>query len=653
MSFTEEDLANAGKFANVNYKIRLLQVMKTKAPHLTTHLLLDYRDATDADYHRPAALMEKCKVLDIRIGKDLCTLLSCNPSKEKSPCTPDDVASYYYLGDNQLDVQCQPACFNTIPVTAETTTSKNTITTTAPQPHTYMLNHFQDECRIVPESIVRYLEKTYYRSPVHYEKRVNDMPTGFSRTVSSNIYGSGYGYTTNAAYCDYFNLKKLNNGECGQKWWQVGLHYTIGLNLVNDLQSAYRTVFNHGVEFSLPKNLPKKPDTLPSILTVDGWRKNINKNFVIPEIIEPKQHDIKDEHVQNDRNRRERDIQQSQQRQQRTPKQIRNIRDSDWQTQMETIINEYLHNLSITKKLLIAGTVIYLETKTLRGIQALALKLIESLSPIIGREALAVEEIIGSRVLAAALRGTCVEMATRFSLGIGSRSAIYLARTLSVAANVTSTFLLVAQIFDFALSFWDPFGYNNISPTGYAQAVMDMGERYQRQQSDRPTQVYDFDALVTTLLTPEEISNIGVQTFVDRLAYLNALSVNSNGVVIDKGDLIDMNKINESVPLSTQTSALQQMYARALVKHFHFNVEEYEDFNRNFMLKAKLHDKIVDYACMTGVGSIVCVVIGLPILSVFLVIITLMLFAVARFELSTSFITHARNELKLNSTNII
>jgi hypothetical protein len=283
-TYTNEDINNATKFADYNTKVRLLNAMYQRAPHLVSHLSIETRDATHDDFYVPIALSGIAKVIRIEFTKPLCDALSCNPSKETDMCKPTDKASYYYVGDSSFDVQCQPSCFNTA--------YKNTYNTDGSRAvDVPMLNWYRNECRIVNSNVITWLEKTFYRSDTKYERRLNDMPTGFSRTTTSNSdenqFGSGYTYTMNRAYCEYYDRSfDSENRTCKTELWETVLDAIVGMSLINNIRSSIRMLSNGERPFDYPSSLPKLPERVPDVYTLSGWRNNVNKDFVIPKLID-------------------------------------------------------------------------------------------------------------------------------------------------------------------------------------------------------------------------------------------------------------------------------------------------------------------------------------------------------------------------------
>lgn len=379
--YTDVDKENAVKYAAAKEKLRLVTAIYKKAPHLASHLNIKLRDATNSDFIVLPELAKISKVVEVEITENLCTYLSCNPSKEKEPCLFNDVASYYYLGDNDFDLQCQPACFNLKP------DLKNKIQ--SPQ-----LTYTNNECRIVPPGLTQFLEKPYYRSSVIYERRVNDMPTGYSRynRNESNNPGSNFGYKQNKTYCNYFDLDFLSNGECGLPAWGVAVEYSFGWRLINAIRSEKRIVFNNNIPFNLPEDLPKKPTEIPKKFTVEGWRKNINPTFEIPEIPELTKNILL------------------------TKRTNKTVKTDEFVTDFDTELNEMLKNTPTLIKLIAQFGFNYLTNEAIELIKKTCLSIVEQLSALLGKEATFFAQAIGSRTLIAALETTAIRSAVNISV---------------------------------------------------------------------------------------------------------------------------------------------------------------------------------------------------------------------------------------------
>jgi len=296
-TYTLTDIANAQMFSKTNYTIRVIRRMAEKYPHIGTWIEYNIRDATMDDYYIPANLRNSCKMIDVKIPESLCSRLSCNAMKEKSKCTPEEEASYYRVGDDGFDLQCQPACYNTIkePINTKTNNPR-------PQMPTLIWNTQQNACRLVDTSIMAWLEKPFYRSDTKYEKRKNDMPTGFSRTIDTvNPFGTGVTYKLNNTYCEYYDKILNDEGMCDESKLDSVLNVVIGMGTINAAASGIRVLTNNGIPFPLPQNLPPMPEQLDPKFKLDVWKATINDKFILPELIDttPQAPDSKliDEHT--------------------------------------------------------------------------------------------------------------------------------------------------------------------------------------------------------------------------------------------------------------------------------------------------------------------------------------------------------------------
>lgn len=241
-------------------------------------------------------LIHACKVITVDITKKACDSISCNPTKEDDVCKPYENASYYYVGDDKFDLQCQPACFNTKQKKIYAPDGKQAT-------ETPFLNFNNGKCRYVPTPMVSYLEKSFYRSQTIYEKRVNDMPTGFSRIKSDNPFGSGFDYEFNKSYCGYYDLDFLENGNCGESWLGFLADSVIGMHFINAVKSVPGLIFNNNKPFDIPAGVPALPESIPKNKTVDGWKNDINSEFIVPELIDTTPKEINLQNISNSRHR--------------------------------------------------------------------------------------------------------------------------------------------------------------------------------------------------------------------------------------------------------------------------------------------------------------------------------------------------------------
>lgn len=278
-SYTTEDLNNSSKFAEYNLNVKYITALYKKAPYIASYLAYTIRDATDEDFYVPSTLQGKCKILDVKLTEYLCNIkLTCNPAKERETCKPTDSASNYLIGTDSYGIQCQPSCFNLAkPQTYNDTTDSPTMP---------MLNWFKDNCRYVPSGVVSYLEKPFYRSKTIYEYRVNNLPTGFRRVPPDDQlfrkYDSGYSFKADDAYCSYFDREyDEENDNCKMTSWEEFVDAVLGMNVVSLAKDSINYLKSGGATiFDMPATTPLPP--LDNIYTLNGWKTDINKDFVIP-----------------------------------------------------------------------------------------------------------------------------------------------------------------------------------------------------------------------------------------------------------------------------------------------------------------------------------------------------------------------------------
>lgn len=677
-SYTDVDIAASGRFAEANNTIRIIQRLAQKAPHLASWLSFEIRDATHDDYYIPATLEHAAKIITVNITEELCERLSCNPMKERDNCKPNETASYYYVGDDSYDIQCQPACYHS--ATKISYNEDGSRAADVPQ-----LNWNKNECKIVNSSVTSWLEKTFYRSATKYELRVNDMPTGFSRIESANPYGAGYTYKTNKAYCKYYDRTLQADGSCQMTLLEKLLDAVIGQTLINSIKSGVRMLTNNGVPFEIPTDLPELPTELNVKYTLDGWKNNIDPAFIIPNVIDtaPKlpttrsatyfRSNVSDTvdaptSIHDARRKAELESMDNISNFMRTSfgldldksdekiygldengdilqpmgsspsRAKRSVDSTDGLAAEEPETEEKKHWTETMSALFISlmrmfthgDTYVYFGTDivaqmALKKIKTLALKIVEKMSAFLAKGLLDITGSIGSKVLLVGIKSMTVKLVTGMALRVGAKIAVMLAKILGAAASVIGWILVGTMLLDMLFSFWDPFGYNNLFPPEIPGDLMDSGELALRQALSEPTANYKFENLAALILSEDELLEIQLESLIDRLIYLDSLVVNSEGSRIDKGREVNVN--------TGSTFELDAVKNQANTERVRFNVENFEIYNDRFMTRVEAN-KYLNYIALTSVifGGIF-IATKLPILCLVAMIIGAIALALARFEL--------------------
>ena len=662
-TYTIEDINNATKFADYNTKVRLLNAMYKRAPHLVSHLDIEIRDATNSDFYVPAALNGIAKVMDVKFTKSLCEMLSCNPVKEQDTCKPTDVASYYYVGDSTFDLQCQPSCFNT----AQKVTYNEDGSRAADVP---MLNWNNNECRIVNSSVISWLEKTFYRSDTKYERRLNDMPTGFSRIKNDdgdgNPFGSGFTYAVNPTYCSYYDRSfDSSTRTCKIEVWETILDAIVGMSLINNIRSSIRVLSNGKNPFDSPENLPKLPETLPNEYTVSGWRNNVNKDFTLPTLIDvsanKRRQALSSSRLQfqevRRRRRRKRSITETATLttdETETEDDIHDVRrlaeineaiskssstmssadddgaagddnitDKSWSEKVKDVFLNLLEMLT-TKDFWEQVGIDLAFSEALSKLKQICVKVVEKLSSFLAKSGLKLGESVGTRVLSGGIRSIATHVVSTTAIRLGAKFAVMMARVLAAAASIVGWILLFSTFLDIMFSFWDPYGYNHLFPPELPNDMMKNGELALRQAIGAVSANYTFDNLTAVILSEDEILSIQLESLIDRVTYLDCLVVNSEGSRIDKGPLIN--------PSDGSSDRMQNIQTSVLARRVRFDYDSFKEYNRRFNMRVTLN-RYLNYTAIVSIAvaailsvltkfsvlSIICFLIGLLVLCVAIV----------------------------------
>lgn len=637
VSYTTTDVSNAEKFANYNVQVKLMHLMYKRAPHLVTYLEYTVRKATDDDYFIPESLpAETCLVIDVRIGADLCKKLSCTRMKDREPCTPADTASFYRIGDDSFGEQCQPACFNTrSPAVTYSDSGSQAV-------HTPMLNFYQNECRIVPDVAVTHLERPYYRSDVHYERRVNDMPTGFSRTTDGTEarYGCGFTYKNNPTYCGYYDRKMEPDGTCTQQWWEKGLNAVTGTALINTVRSGIRTITNEsGTPFADPVGLPAFPSTVPERMTVSGWKSDVNAKFVLPSavnVFDPKLDGRRSEAEKQQRKLRQRrqvaDTQTKQAAAAASNKGDADEADGTTLNKIKQIIESLVDMFKSpeTWKLLAES---WAFNVSLDYIRQFSLKIIEVVQSSMVREMPKLLDMAFSRaVFAGGMRSVTRTIVVNSIVRTLSTSAVMIAKLTAEITSVAGWLIAALTVFDFIFAIWDPYGYNHMFPANYARDFMNAAEVSMRAQFQTPSLQYGYDELLKMFITHDEFVQVFIESLVDRVIYLDSLEVNSDGETIDKSDYLFVDKRNANA--EQLTGKLDDISKIALVRRVRFDPVSYDEYNAKFVEKITFSNVMVYAATGCAAASAMLIVTGWLILSVLCFIVCIVCMVLNRLTIT-------------------
>jgi len=639
-TYTDIDTDNARKFSQYyNGRVRLLQLLHKKYPFVASHLSYTVRKATSEDYTIPESLADKAFVIDIKLTEKVCKKLSCNKYTATGFCQPEIRPHYVYVGDDQYDAVCQPSCFRlNLDPTYNTDGSR---AVDFPQ-----LAYNNNRCTIVPDYMSNLLEKSWYRDDSHYINRLNDMPTGFSRVPNKQSkFGCGYTYRNNSTYCKYYDRTLTSDGDCSYRWWEKGLDALVGMSLINTIKSTVRRASGKPKPFDLPENLPPLPDSLlDDDLVYEKWRGDIDATFKMPSLMifdDPHYQDriARATHINkqvvSQRVKRSTLVTESNDKHIDAP----NPNNSDnsslphdhllepLEQAKEWLIKAFQHVMEhlCTKEFLETLTINVAYTFAERKIQRLLATLIQDLSKLLtkhmGRVLAAAFPL---RCLQASIVTACRSTAIRMVVQLASRSAIAMLKLTSMALSVVGWIMIVAGILDIIFAMWDPYGYNNLYPKDLPHDLMDRGDRALRAEFGEQYCEYTFDLLCSKLLTKDELLQISMESMFDQLIYLNALVMNSDGSLIDKGDPVYSKKPkDDALEISTLSNA----------QRFRFSATQYRSYNEDYIKRVISNGLLANALHFTAVSSIVSIAIGFYTLALLGLLVCIVLAACTRLSL--------------------
>jgi len=551
MSINNGDLINSQKFSTANYHIRLLRAVYKKVPNVASELSVKIRNATDNDFFIPNSLKHCAHIVDISVTENMCNMMSCNQFKSNSMCGENEAISVYRIGDtNQYDYSCQPAC------------SKFEIT--PPRLHWH-----QNQCKIVPNKFVQF-EHPFYRSDIKYEYRKNDLPTGFSRIETDETF-SGYNYLLNKTYCGYFDMLYEENKNCYSTWYNKYIvDPLLGGALWKNIGSGIHTVISNK-PYPEPSSLP--PLLLPSSSgykdyhTLDGWSKHLNGDFKLPELFEIKPIKLNDRGVVVDDDDDDDYLDRSKEK-------TINLHRINIDT-ASSVIDVILNLISNPDFLINLGTEAILDISLIQ-FKKMCLELVERLSGNMAKELVNLTGKIGYKILNAAISSASMRV---MITTVAAQMAIQIAKFAATTATVIGWVLVGIFVLDIVFTFWDPFGYNNIISQEMINNAVKNLENDTLLKYNLKNFNYNFFSLVNFVLTQDELEEIGIKSIIEEAIYLNELEVNSFGVVIDKGEIINLDDFVEPLIINR----------KSLARRVAFDAQEYKIYNKTFLERASVN----------------------------------------------------------------
>lgn len=590
MSYTNKDLDNGIAYSNNRYKLKVINALYKKLPHLTSHLEYSIEQADpDVDYYYPASFASKAIRVSTNIPEKLCSKLSCNSIMSESSCKRSTVASYYIVGDQaNFQRQCEPACYNLLedPVIDEETGEEQV----------QMLRlEYNDTfgCVFLPTAYAWH-EHPFYRSDVVYEHRLNDLPAGFNRADPDPYSYSGLTYEYNKSYCDaYFDDWSESKRTCTEKWWETVLYAVVGESIIKLVKAGIQNVNNGYKSDYPPVEFPEIP-IIEELWTVDGWKKDINKDFILP----PEDYEIpstktiqRETFNNNDQNivekfpymKRVKFIKNIKSKQRQIGSNLRRKLETFYDIKLTSDEHDKIQKIKDTNRKYptirlinkrdgsedsILDVLTGVLTNIMEGvfdskfwidmglgitsdviltqIKVIFRKLANDILPKLTEKILAYSGKMLTEVFAKTLYATIANTMSKLVIKTVSKVMIQLTKLMAEIASVVGIILAIISIFDILLSIWDPVGFNNKFDKDILDSVTRSSDIALRQSLEVAIPSMTFEIFTNICLTSNEILDNSLSTFVYIYEYLDSLTVNSEGSRINKGNEINFDDMDDS-----------------------------------------------------------------------------------------------------------
>lgn len=591
MSYTNKDVDNGIAYSNNRYRLRIINKLYQKWPHLISHMEYSIEQADlDIDYYYPSTFKSKAIKVTTNIPELLCRKLSCNSAMAEKSCTKDTPASYYIIGDQpNFELQCQPSCYNLLqdPVIDKDTGEE--------QVHMVRLNYNPKfGCVITPTSNIWH-ERPFYRSDTVYEHRLNDLPTGFNMAPRDPYSYSGITYEYNKSYCDsYYDQWDANKRTCIKKWWEVVLYAVVGESIIKMVKAGIQSINNGYKSDYPPVHFPDIPD-VEHIWSVKGWREDINTSFILPPIDyelpenelvvfreTKKTRDMKIPLLFHEKSlnfiktikNKQRQINSKLRRKLETYYDVKlNAFEHDEIQRVKNCNKKYPSIFFVNKETGEEETASNIITSIMNSLlssvfspafwidmglgvttdvildqlKIIFRKLANDIIPKLTEKLLQYTSKVLSKVFAKSVYATIANTASKIVIKTVSKVMIKLTKLMAEVASVVGIILAIISIMDILLTIWDPLGFNNKFDQEIINSVTRSSDIAMRQDLEVAVPMMNFDILSNICLSTEEILDESLNSFIYVYEYLNALTVNSEGSRIDKGVEIDLDLNDETV----------------------------------------------------------------------------------------------------------
>ncbi len=625
-TYTAIDLSNATKYSVERNKLRILNYLYKTRPNIISWLDVKITAADpENDYYYTEKFSNKAIKVSIKLTEHACTTISCNSHHPTGVCDYGDEPVMYRLGEtNTYTPACQPACYH-----MRTSTTHDGEGRVKLQSLRTKWSKHNDVCAIVP-IVASYMELPLFRSKERYEARVNDLTVGFDEYINENDKNtvSGVEYKFNEYYCNVFDTGfDAENKTCYNppgKW--------LYKNLVGGYMVALVKAGIYKIENGTTQPIVNFEEPVPAPgphLFYENWRNDINPAFVLPPVdITLKdlnenamfrtlkgENNTFDAFIDEDlttevnfsrsKIRKKRSLPAHMRRHHERTNLHRTF-DEDFTgfanpvTELEAskpkpkIEKEWYLKfgdklIHVLQSLLSPDFLeIYAANKALHFVTtslntALNMIMNKFVPMLITRLAIGAEMVM-SALVEKSLEAVLVHTTMNVVINLTSKVIVSICTMLTELASFFGSVLIIVNVLDLLLSFWDPLNFNEMFNAEFLKMITFESEMGQRIGMGMSKPVVSFELLCALLLSVDERMELAVEVFADIYDYLDSLTVNSEGGRIDKGDVINPRYMQKH-DIATEILAKKNVYTPVQLNEF----EEAHKLRMSYFGETKLY----------------------------------------------------------------
>lgn len=642
--FTFVDRQNAGKYTLERRKLHVLKILNEKFPHIASHISYKIRKADrERDYYYPMSMENSAIVVDVTITRKTCEKISCLVATNNGNCNRSTPAHNVRIGDeDRFELACGPSCFNLFDSQHNSYDEEGNA---KPQSSRFRWSKKNNRCEI-PPTMTFWMEFPYYRSKEIYQHRVNDLQLGFNYDEDADT------YRFNKYYCEvFFENFDPEKKNCYTSWGDKVAGIIIGDNIVK-MAKAGITMLENGFQGTMPKvDLSSPPEPEP-YRVLPGWRSDVDSSFVTPDPdvgLDGNKIDFNvtpDNLMGRGRVKRSADLEPSllkdllvnvgkgdgeepsgrihHHRSKRSaevsefnvtvPVQVENKYNSTFHGLSERIKNVPTNegkiisvlSLIVNEETVKAMAADVLVTKATKQMQKVGKKILIDSLPKLMAKLSSRSTVVLDRVMVSSV-STITKMVVRnVGLKIAGALCKFLATTLTAMSTGIGTVLLILQIWDVILLFWDPLGLNNKYSEDTLETMYENSKFELRSQLNTTTPELTFDALSIFLLGEEALQDVDLEMHKYALQYLNSLDVNSDGQRIDKGSPVDLSR----------SDIVRNTVDRAIVNLHLFTSSDFNLYEQNHLERRRFGERLGFVLNISLVVGVVFAIFKLYLLSV-------------------------------------